>query len=644
MSERATENKSAPSTGVVAETLREFATADPRSLGLFRIAFGIFLLVDLYRRLSDYVLFYTNEGMLPNHSAIYRPMSGHLFSLYHAFSTRREVAVAFALTAVVYVLYTIGWKTKVFQLVTLLLVTSLHSRNIMLENGGDVVANILAMWTCFLPLGKRFSVDAMVRSLRARHEITQEALDDRCSPLAPTGPIVSLAFACQILNLAVIYYFNTVQKDGPAWRTGVSVHYVLWADRLVQPLGVWVRGWVPLALVRVLTIGTLVMEASITLLLVSPIWIRACRRVAGLMIIALHCGFQTVGHFGMFSFAMMLHSILLLGPEDWDALAARMKRALPRRRLYFDASEQISWQLARIVKRLDPLGKISLVASDRATELPADVTFESLGETTIVTDGSGTRVFRDGAAVTALLRAIPYGVGLARLLELPGIFALSSSVHAAYVARRSALSRSLLTKGVNPPQEPIERSALFGPWVPRAAFALTLLMAVALSSQVLAENRRVPAWMKPAAQPALLAEIAQYPRFFQGWSMFAPVPPNDDGRLVVDAITIDGRHIDPLAGGGAVDFELPPESQGMLMTQFWYELHDRERRDQNSRYRDHLRDYLAAWQSIEGRPARDKIVSFEMYWVWRPTQPPGSRTRLPTQRQRILAWPEPSTH
>ena len=132
-------------------TLREFATADPRSLGLFRILFGVLLLVDLYRRLPDYVLFYTNEGMLPNHGAIYRPMSGYLFSIYHAFSTRGEVLGAFAATAIVFICFTIGWKTKVFQVAALVLTTSLHSRNIMLENGGDVVCNILALWFGSIP-------------------------------------------------------------------------------------------------------------------------------------------------------------------------------------------------------------------------------------------------------------------------------------------------------------------------------------------------------------------------------------------------------------------------------------------------------------------------------------------------------------
>jgi hypothetical protein len=341
----------------LAAILREFATADPRSLGLFRIIFGVFLLVDLYRRLPDYLFFYTNEGMLPNHGALFRPMSAHLFSIYHAFSTRGEVLFAFALTALVYLTYLVGYKTRLCQGLVLLLVTSLHSRNILLENGGDVVANLLALWTFFLPLGRRFSVDALLASFREEREHGPDELQDRERPFVDRRPFVSLAFAAIVFNLAVIYYFNVVHKDGLPWRVGSSVHYVLWTDRLVNPLGVWLRLWVPPFLIQVMTMGTLVIESSIVLLLLSPFFLRSCRRVAAFLIVALHCGFQTVGHYGLFSFVMMLHAVLLLGPEDWDALARRMHQRLPCRILYYDNSCGVCHLLARLLRRLDHLGR-----------------------------------------------------------------------------------------------------------------------------------------------------------------------------------------------------------------------------------------------------------------------------------------------
>jgi predicted DCC family thiol-disulfide oxidoreductase YuxK len=633
----------------LAAILREFSTADPRSLGLFRVIFGVFLLVDLYRRLPDYLFFYTNEGMLPNHGALFRPMSAHLFSIYHAFSTRGEVLFAFALTALVYLAYLVGYRTRLCQGLVLLLVTSLHSRNILLENGGDVVANLLALWTFFLPLGRRFSVDALLASFREERERGPGDLQGREHPFVDRRPFVSLAFAAIVLNLTVIYYFNTVHKDGLPWRVGSSVHYVLWTDRLVNPLGVWLRSWVPPVLIQAMTMGTLVIESSIVLLLLSPFFLRSCRRVAAFLVIALHCGFQTVGHYGLFSFVMMLHAVLLLGPEDWDALARRMRQRLPRRTLYYDGSCGVCHLLARLLRRLDHLGRITLRGNDDPEALPAGVTAEEVQHTIVVTDPAGTRVWRRAAAVAQLLRALPFGVYLARWMELPGLRSLLDAGYDAFAARRHRVSEFLGLGACGLPRPRSERSPvtpealrppLLGPWMGYAREGLVLVFVVALGSQVIAENRKVPRAIK-FPQPLLLAAIAQYPRFFQGWSMFAPIPPGDDGKVVVDAVTADGRHIDPLAGGGKVNFDMPPLGESMIMTQLWYEFHDRIRRDANARYREHFQRWLINWHLIEGRPAGDRIVSFKVYWVWRPTQPPYERRREPTRQAPFMEWSDP---
>ena len=630
----------------VRATLREYATADPRSLGLFRIIFGLFLLIDLVRRLPDAVFFYTNDGMLPNHGAIYRPMSGHLFSIYHAFSTHGEVLVAFALTALAYLAYMVGFKTRVFQVVVLVLVTSLHSRNIMLENGGDVVANLLALWTCFLPLGRRFSVDALLASFREVQEHNSHELVGRDVPFTDRRPFTSLAFAAIVLNLACIYYFNTIHKDGLPWRQGTSVHFVLWADRLVNPLGVSLRSWLPGIAMQVMTMGTLVIESSITLLLISPFFIRSCRRVAALMIIALHCGFQTVGHFGLFSFVMMLHSILLMGPEDWDALADRMRVRLPARIIYYDNSCGVCHLLARLLRRLDHLGKLTIRGNDDPSLLPPGVAPEEVLDTLIVADETNTIAWRRAEGIAQIFRALPFGIYIARWIELPGIRGALTSFYSAFAARRHIVSQELGFAACGIPQDlggaglptpPALRPPLFGPWTGRLRELTVLVFVVAEASQVLAENRKVPSLISlKTRQPEVLAAIAQYPRLFQGWSMFAPIPPNDDGKIVVDAVTADGRHFDPLTGGGPVDFSLPDERHGMLMTQFWYELHDRLRRDANARYREHFRDWVMNWHYLYHRPPSDKIVSFKAYWVSRSTQAPFGRQREASKQQQFF--------
>lgn len=646
-------NKALPSGDVFRDrvtSFQTFASADPRSLGLFRIMFGVFLLVDLYRRLPDYVFFYTNEGMLPNHGALFRPMSAYPFSLYHAFSTRGEVLFAFAFTGLVYTSFLVGYRTRIAQVLVLVLVTSLHNRNILLENGGDLVTHLLALWTCFLPLGRRFSVDTLVASFHEVKEHGPNEMQDRESPWVDRRPVVSLAYAAVVLNLAVIYFFNTVHKDGLPWRLGTTVHYVLWMDRLVNPLGVWLRQWIPSFPIQVMTMGTLVMEASLALLLVSPFFLRSCRRVAAFMILALHCGFQTVGDYGLFSFVMMLHSILLLGPEDWDALARRMQERLPARVVFYDNSCGICHLFARLLRRLDHCHKITICGNDDPSKLPRGVDPDEVQSTILVTTTLGDRVWRRGEAIAQILRALPYGVYLARWMELPGVCSLVRIFYDKVAKNRAKISEFLGFSACGIPQrlENIESStsvvhhpSLWGAWGTYSRETIVFLLMLAVGSQVLIENRGVPQWLK-FPQPPLFTALVQYPRFLQGWRMFAPMPPMDDGRVVVDAVTVDGRHIDPLAGGDPVDFSMPPVGEGMLMTQFWFEFHDRIRRNSNARYQEYFRRWILDWHRIERRP-QDQIVSFRVYWIWRATQPPFERRREPTQRALFMEWSDSAT-
>jgi predicted DCC family thiol-disulfide oxidoreductase YuxK len=629
-------------------SLVEFASADPRTLGLFRILFGVFLLVDWYRRWPDYVLFLTNDGILPSHASISRPMSPYLFSVFHVAQTPAEVAVALALTGVVFALYLVGYRTRLMQILVLLLITSLHSRNILLENGGDVVANLLAMWTLFLPVGKRFSVDALRESLDARKEKRPDELNDGRSPRGTTTATVSLAYAAAVLNCGFIYYFNTIHKDGIPWRTGTTVHFVLWSDRLIQPLGLWVRSILPPSGVFALTVGTLVIEASIATLLFSPLWIRPCRRVAALLIIALHCGLQTVGHFGMFAFVMMLHAPLFLGREDWDALERRWAPRLSRRVVVYDADCGVCFLVARIVRRLDPDGRVRFLPNDDPDSFPASVNVERVEQTMVVTDEAGTRSWEEEAAIAQILRCLPYGVLGARLIELPGVRALVRFAYQSFAARRKYVSEAL---GYGACGIPLRisgsdrtvgtRGAVF--FSVRLATVgremLAALMIAAVAVQLFHENRGAPAFLKPQKPPRLLLAIAEYPRCFQGWSMFAPIPPLEEGTLVVDAVTADGRHIDPTRSGGPVDFSMPDIDHGLLVSQFWYEFADRIRRDGNVRFRDYFRDWILASHRLDDRPA-DRIVSFEASWVSRPTQPPFQKVRRPTSKKVFLTYPE----
>src|SRR5260221_7833484 len=95
-----------------------YLAVDARTLGFFRVCFGLHLLANLYDRTkgADAIAFYTNLGVLPNHFALFAPMGNRLWSLLLPFSTPGEVQIAFVAIVIVYLAYTFGYHTKLAQI------------------------------------------------------------------------------------------------------------------------------------------------------------------------------------------------------------------------------------------------------------------------------------------------------------------------------------------------------------------------------------------------------------------------------------------------------------------------------------------------------------------------------------------------
>ncbi|MES1165918.1 MAG: hypothetical protein ABUR63_09175, partial [Verrucomicrobiota bacterium] len=224
-----------------------YLTMDARSAALGRIAVAIVLLVDLLRRVPVLRLFYTNEGLLPNHTLLWRPPTQWMFSFFFMASRTEEAAVGFVICGLVYLALLVGWRTRLMRFLALVCVLSLHGRVTLVENGGDWTLGELMLWSSFLPLGRRFSIDSLRASLRRRRETTAAHLagpfPGPVDPVPGGDPnrIVSLAAFTILLQLANAYFFNAIHKGGPTWMHGSAVHYVLYQNRMVTSFGVWMR-------------------------------------------------------------------------------------------------------------------------------------------------------------------------------------------------------------------------------------------------------------------------------------------------------------------------------------------------------------------------------------------------------------------
>jgi hypothetical protein len=307
-----------------------YFTVDPRSLGVFRVLFGLVLFSDLLRRWAELGLWYTNSGLLPNHTVLWRPPARSMFSLFFTASTASEAHFGFALCACVYLLFIVGYFTRWVQVLALIARVSLNSRLAPLENGGDMVMDLLCLLTLPLPLGARFSLDALLctperaRARAGEESGSREESGEKCevSP-APSTPVASIAVLALLLQFSVIYLLNAASKVGAAWHDGSAVYYALHQDKLVTWLGVWMREHLSISTLRALTWSTLATEWLGFALIISPVLVRQARLLAVCILPTLHLGFALGLNLGSFSPAMISFYPLLLRPEHWQWLSRR---------------------------------------------------------------------------------------------------------------------------------------------------------------------------------------------------------------------------------------------------------------------------------------------------------------------------------
>ena len=94
--------------------------------------------------------------------------------------------------------------------------------------------------------------------------------------------------------------------------------------------------------------------------------------------------------------------------------------------------------------------------------------------------------------------------------------------------------------------------------------------------------------------------------------MFSPNPVMDDGTIVVDALTIDGRHVDPF-WATTPNFDLI-HAKSFGYNQIWSDYFNRMHLPGNSYYREAMKDYMYRLPQRTGHP-EDEIVSGDVYWV-----------------------------
>jgi hypothetical protein len=164
------------------------------------------------------------------------------------------------------------------------------------------------------------------------------------------------------------------------------------------------------------------------------------------------------------------------------------------------------------------------------------------------------------------------------------------------------------------------------------------LLGCLLGVQALFENpavTRVPADLHPRALHAAVS----YLQALQAWGMYAPNVPITDTNIYVDAITTDGRHVDPFNEVATPNHPHPgasiPPRLGQNNLFCAYAL----RIPWMPNYHQAFGEWIMRHSERTGRE-KDRIVSFEAFYVEDDSPRPGARVPSNARTKRFMKFPE----
>jgi hypothetical protein len=282
--------------------LSERLGIDTRGLAAFRIGAGAVILLDLAVRAQHLVVFYTDEGVWP------RALNAALFPVLHALSVHARFGsawaqvVLFVLAGLAATALVVGYRTTMATGASAALLLSLQFRNPLVLTAGDLLLSVLLLFGVALPLGGRYSVDA-VHDGRRR---------ERVSGVLSAAPL--LFVVVHVYGINAVTHLRSEQ-----WTGGGAVEAVFAVDSVTVFLGDVVAGHS--TLLTAINWIWLVMLVAAPLLVLSSGRLRSALTV---LYIGAHLGIFLTLYLVTFPLVDCVALVLFLPSDAWDWVTARV--------------------------------------------------------------------------------------------------------------------------------------------------------------------------------------------------------------------------------------------------------------------------------------------------------------------------------
>ena len=166
--------------------------------------------------------------------------------------------------------------------------------------------------------------------------------------------------------------------------------------------------------------------------------------------------------------------------------------------------------------------------------------------------------------------------------------------------------------------------------------AVAALMLLA-GSQLLLENQALRT-LRPVNRPQAVLAAVNYLQLFQGWSLFAPDAPLTDMNVFVDAVTADGRHVDPFNERASPASPHPGASIPQRLGQSSAFCSYLTRIESYPEYFQAFTEWILRYPERTGRP-QDRVVSFQAFVVEQDSPVPGAMDSHNVRVRTFLRFP-----
>jgi len=292
------------------ERFKTVFSIDLRSLALFRIGLGLILLLDLAVKSFDLKDFYTDQGILPRAAWLEVTNQWH-WSLHSMSGQTPLILFLFLLAALAAIALIAGFHSRLATIICWVLTVSLTNRNGYILQGGDNLLCVLCFWSMFLPIGKRWSVDA--------YRTAKNSLSGNKNTDLPKQ-VFNFATIAVILQVLYLYFFTALLKTGAPWReTFEAAFYAVSLQHFATPIGTIFLDYP--GLLKFGTAFVMVTELLVPLIVLSPYFHLPLRLLGVALLYSLHISFLLMLHIGLFPLIDFVALTLLLPSAIWVSFA-----------------------------------------------------------------------------------------------------------------------------------------------------------------------------------------------------------------------------------------------------------------------------------------------------------------------------------